>query len=446
MLKIKKLAVLIFCVFIIVTAAGCTNNTDVSSTSSFVPREPYQAENVVSVNDFVDTDGDFKYDIVSWDGPKGYVIVAPQELNDSAKILKEYYVDASLKIQSSSTEDNKIVLKIDGELEEGEIKVYLDGKDLIFSAGHSVSLNSAVHKYIRTAPEYGKATIFELETDFSSTALDGYKYVWGDEFEGSDVDFTKWSFGLHMGGTTKIEVSYDKNVIDVNDGRLKLHALRFYNPERAETEYRVPYGVATQNKMHFLYGYAEIRARLPLFSGAWPSFWAKTDASLKVEGNPNSFLGEIDIFEVFGDNIVKPNLIKWYGDKTDAMAVSYIDVNEWPWEDSEKHATEYHTYGFEWTSKTITMSVDGEPYHTFDITKTYDKRETMSSFHEPIYLIFNNHLFATDSATSRPIIENNHNMLPYRYYIDYIRVYQKDGVGKLYIDSTDDSELYADRK
>ncbi len=431
----------------IVGTAGCANGSeDVSSVASSDKREPYVEEEVFLTKDFVDTDGEFEYKTVDWSGPEGYVIVASKALKSSAEALCDHYADTSLKITTADTEGKKILLKVDDSLGDGEIKVYTEGDDLIFTAGHSVTLNSAVQKYIRTAPEKGKASVFELSTDFTATMPGGYSYVWGDEFEGSDVDFTKWSFGKHMTGTAKMEVSYDRNVIDVNDGRLKLHALRYYNPSRTGTEYRVPYSVATQNKMHYLYGYVEIRCRLPFFEGVWPSFWAKSDSALKVEGDANSFMAEVDIFEVFGKKFIEPGIIKWYGDGKSALSGTYLDITDWSWEDNEKIETEYHTYGCEWTPEHFAMSVDGEVYYTFDITKSYDKRENMSSFHQPIYLIFNNHLITDDSWQTGLIVENSNDLLPACYYIDYIRLYQKDGVGKLYTDYTDDSHLYSDRK
>ena len=461
MLKLKSLIAILLAAVLLLGAAGCgetKKNDPTESTPQSDKREPYKEEEVFLTKDFVDTDGEFEFDTVDFKGPEGYVIVVPagdSEAKKQAEKIKKYYSDASLKIVTDKTaETEKEILvgntnrsESKNSLKENELKSALVGEKLVFTAGHYVTLGVAVDKYIRTAPKKGKASVFELATDFTATVPGGYTYVWGDEFEGSDVDFTKWSFGKHMSGTTKMEISYDKNVIDVNDGRLKLHGLRYYNPKRSETEFRVPYSVATQNKMHYLYGYVEIRCKLPFFQGVWPSFWAKSsDPNIKVEGDPNSFMAELDIFEVFGKKLVQPGIIKWYGDGKSSISADHMNINYWSWENNEKIETEYHTYGCEWTPEHFAVSVDGEVYYTFDITKTYDGRENMSSFHEPIYLIFNNHLFPEDSHMSVPRIEDNADLLPSCYYIDYIRLYQKDGVGSLYTDYTDDSALYADRK
>ena len=60
----------------------------------------------------------------------------------------------------------------------------------------------------------------------------------------------------------------------------------------------------------------------------------------------------------------------------------------------------------------------------------------MSHFHDPIFLMFNNHLMAHDSSFKANVINNNLEGLPAEYFIDWFRVYQKPGVGKLYIDET----------
>ena len=82
------------------------------------------------------------------------------------------------------------------------------------------------------------------------------------------------------------------------------------------------------------------------------------------------------------------------------------------------------------------MYVDGEKYATYDLSKSWDKYNDMSRFHDPIFLLFNNHLMADDSSMRETIITQDKTKLPGEYFIDWIRVYQKPGVGKIYIDET----------
>ena len=89
---------------------------------------------------------------------------------------------------------------------------------------------------------------------------------------------------------------------------------------------------------------------------------------------------------------------------------------------------EYHTYGFEWTPTELKMYVDGTHYNTFDITKSYDLCEDMSGFHDPLFIIFNNHLFTPESSYKPNLITGNEGVLPMAYEIDWFRVYQSKDV------------------
>lgn len=444
---------------------------DSSSDDTVSWREPAE---IVTEERFVDTDGDFEYKFVDWASPEGYTIIVPTgdtQARKSANTLKnfissKYSVDLSIKTDAASPSEKEILIgktkrsESNKDLEEGQLEVSIKDKKLVFDGGHPITVNSAVEKFVRLAPEKGKAATFNLKTDFAATALDGYKYVWGDEFEGTDVDFTKWDFEARMQGTASIELSWDKDTINVEDGRLKLVSHRYFNPKNESTQYRVPYSTLTKYKMNYVYGYAEIRCRMPFFSGSWPSFWAvsgfikdgKYDATAQSDWDYGI---EIDIFEAFGkDTILSPAMHRWYkaenydyDSKHETAAGNHTSFGgkdttfpAWDWAEHGSQATkidqEYHIYGFEWTKKEIAMYVDGEKYATYDLSKSWDEYNDMSHFHDPIHLIFNNHLMANDSSLKETVIDQDKTKLPGEYFIDWIRVYQKPGVGKIYIDET----------
>ena len=60
----------------------------------------------------------------------------------------------------------------------------------------------------------------------------------------------------------------------------------------------------------------------------------------------------------------------------------------------------------------------------------------MDAFHNPMFIMFNNHLISDTSWQPGPIIEECLNGLPGKYYIDYFRLYQKSDVGELYTNET----------
>ena len=259
---------LLLSVFMCLYLVSCTNanapsNSNLSSnTTSW--REEYVDKEDVSNSNFVDKDGEFEYESVDFKGPEGYVIVVPagnSTARESAEYLQSYYFNSfnvSLPIVTDKTSEKSKEIIIGNtsrkesnkELAEDEISVFIDDDKLVFLGGHDVSVDSAVKKFVRLAPENGKAVTFNIKTDFVSDMLDGYKYVWGDEFEGDDIDLSKWDFEARMAGTTLMRLSYDKEIVTTADGRLKLHAIRLKDPDDETIQFKVPYSVLTRYKMN----------------------------------------------------------------------------------------------------------------------------------------------------------------------------------------------------
>ncbi len=276
-------------------------------------------------------------------------------------------------------------------------------------------------------------------TPYNASLSDKYEHVWGDEFDEDYLDGNKWAISAKMGDNPSkgFYNNKDEKVINVEDGNLRLTA---YKDD--EGNYHVPASVITRNSMNFKYGYVEIRAKLPLQTGVWSSFWALTvDASAnvgKLSTTESGNIAEIDMFEVYDTNQVSGGIIKWASPSwyptgmNKAQSVRVPDANE------------YHIYGYEWTPTEINYYYDGVLYAHFDITESWtnpgeygkgidgwtylnaDKTGTnMDCFRDPQYLIFNNHLFyegVSEAATSIAI--SNPNFKRADYLIDYCRVYQ----------------------
>lgn len=459
MLHFKRVLCVLTAVVMLFGCFGCTNSEKPGDDTAAEHRQPFeQPDDTV----YVDTDGQFDYDKVKWDGPDGYKIVIPAgntATKKTATLLQEYYkalgVNLSVVTDATAALDKEILIGTTNRSEsvkdmpEAELSVSVSGKKLVFSAGHDVTVDSAVKKYIRLAPEKNEAFTFKIKTDFVSTYDTDYKYVWGDEFEGNGVDFTKWDYITKMVGNEVVELSYEKNVVDVADGRLKLHALSYFNNDKEGVEYRIPGSVITQNKMNYVYGYLEIRSRVPYSPGVWASFWTQSTDKLKGTRNYDYML-EVDIYEIFRTYGKHPNLIHWYTkefdynkryepNKTPGVSVSHAvypvgaNPDVYWFEPSASLNYEYHTYGYLWTPTEIKMYVDGECHVTYDITKAFiDKHQDLSSYHDPQHVIFNNHVFYPGVSTACVSIQLHPESLPACHYIDYIRLYQKPNQGELY--------------
>lgn len=446
---------LAFCISLTLLSCASGNN-------SGTDRELYNAEEKVT---YTDEDHVFDYKTLSWDGPEGYVIVVPEgdvSAKQTAEKLKGYFsesLNTELNVVSDKTAETEKEILIgktdrsqsDGNLAEADIAVSVKDGKLVFEGGHSVTLDTAVNRFIRLAPKKNEAVTFALSTDFKSSLQGGYEYVWGDEFEGNGIDFSKWEYTSKMSGSKSVQVSYEKNVVDVADGRLKLHAIHYFDNNNPDVIYRVPGSVTTQNKMNYVYGYLEVRSRVPYSAGVWASFWTQSSDLLKGTRNYDYML-EVDIYEVFFTYTKHSGLIHWYSKEFDynskypeynkdaekgiSVNTSIYTAKENPysyvWSPSDSLNYEYHVYGYEWTPTEMKMYIDGVCHATYDITKSFDAHQDTASYHDPQHIIFNNHVFHPEISTASESIELNPQSLPACHYIDYIRLYQKPNQGELY--------------
>lgn len=119
--------------------------------------------------------------------------------------------------------------------------------------------------------------------------LGRYRYVWGDGFDASSLDLSKWSLGGHMGTAPEFCVTTgDPNTLQVAGGSLKLNTVRYSDPSDSSIQYAVPSVLSTQDTMNFRYGYVEMYAKLPYQRGAWPAFWMKAAGTLAPRQSPSS--------------------------------------------------------------------------------------------------------------------------------------------------------------
>lgn len=455
----RKILILFLGLCFVLNFNACKKEEEAMNVEVGTDRPEYVEEGTGAEEEekFVDADGDFDYETAAWEGPEGYVIVIPKDnpqAEKSAGALQQYYsksqgIDLEIVADTTAETEKEILIggtsrsQSSGQLAENALEVQIRDSKLVMNGGHDVMVDSAVQKFIRLAPEKNQAFTFQLDTDFVSTVLDGYEYVWGDEFEGAALDRSKWSFLPKMSGTPTQQIAYSEDVVTQADGRLQLRAVRCFDPTEEGVKVRVPYSVNTYYNMNFYYGYIEIRARVPYQDGAWPSFWMVNSEYLSEKAGEDllirrDYLVEVDVFENFGTT-----------DRIEANIHKHEADGDFQWEEEKnpyifktsgaKLSQEYHTYGCEMTATEISMYVDGEKFQTFDITKSYGGNEDMSRFQNPVYVMFNNHVFTDDLEWFTTLVDMT--QLPTEYFIDYVRLYQKPGEGRIWIDPTVKQEV-----
>jgi beta-glucanase (GH16 family) len=237
--------------------------------------------------------------------------------------------------------------------------------------------------------------------------LPGWVLDWSDEFDGSQLDRTKWveETGGHGFGNNELEYYTDggRNV-SVGGGNLVIEARREEREGRHYTSARLK----TAGLKERTYGRYEARIRIPRGQGIWPAFWL-LGADCEKTGWPRC--GEIDIMENIGKEpaivhgtIHGPGYSGEHGPgKPSALA-------------SGAYADDYHVYAVEWEPGEIRWYRDGILYNTA-------RPELVKGqwvFDHPFFVILN--LAVGGGWPGNPDASTT---FPQRMLVDYVRVYRR---------------------
>ena len=303
---------------------------------------------------------------------------------------------ASLTVRAEEPDDKVSEMRT----EEAVKRILIDGEE--------VSLKATITYQTENKEE-------EQTTDLS---YEGYNLKWEDQFEGESLNRDDWNVELHDPGWVNNELqSYvdSPENIYLQDGSLVLKPV-----EHVSEDGIVSYTsgrINTQHKHDFKYGLFEARVKVPEGQGFLPAFWMMpTDENLYGQW-PRC--GEIDIMEVLGNNTDTSYGTIHYGNPHSESQGSYTL-------DEGSFSEEYHVFDVEWEPGKISWYVDGKLIHTEDnwysATEGQGEITYPAPFDQPFYIILNlavggNWPGNPDDTTD---IENS------AYYIDYVKVYQKD--------------------
>ncbi|MFT5083090.1 MAG: beta-glucanase (GH16 family) [Lentisphaeria bacterium] len=218
----------------------------------------------------------------------------------------------------------------------------------------------------------------------------GWEIHWQDTFDGTGVDWSKWTaqtqanFNGEIQCYTDDDTSSDKNY-DVSDGTLKIIARKMSvgcpglgGASKSWTSGRLN----SKDKAEFLYGRIEARIRFDnLDGGTWPAFWMlENRINQQPIGSdddnvnwPSAGAGEIDVWEWFSNqgNTYITNFFNSGGGCPNQTPVLYgypggaADVLDW------------HNYGLEWDENNIRFFVDDTTVVTTSITSCPQYKEAM---------------------------------------------------------------------
>lgn len=258
---------------------------------------------------------------------------------------------------------------------------------------------------------------------------EGWILVWNDEFDGEELDTTKWDYMYGNGGEygnsgwgnneQQYYLAEEQNV-RVEEGNLIITAIKEeklfpYTSARIRT-------VTNKGETLFAttYGRIEARIKLPVGEGVWPAFWMLPVDDSIYGGWAAS--GELDIMEAKG---------RLPGQMSGAAHFGRV----WPnntYQSGEyffpegTDITDYHVYAIEWEEDEIRWYVDDECYFTLTDWFSQDAKGNAypegAPFDVPFYILLN----VAVGGNFDPEANLKNTEFPVEMKVDFVRVYQRE--------------------
>lgn len=263
-------------------------------------------------------------------------------------------------------------------------------------------------------------------------AQNDWKLVWSDEFNTDGLlDSKVWNY--EEGFKRNHEAQwYQKANAYCKDGNLVIETRKEKKsrrnpgfrknssrwPENIEKIHYTSASVNTAEKKEFLYGRVEVRAKIPTAGGSWPAIW------LLGRGMDWPSNGEIDMMEYYRRQGVphilanacwgtdKPWTAKW---NSKAIPFTHFTDRDAQWADK------FHVWRMDWNEQSIRLYLDDELLNEISQAEAVNGKlgNGEQPFKKPQYLLLNLALGGDNGG------EIDDSALPMKYFIDYVRVYQK---------------------
>lgn len=272
-----------------------------------------------------------------------------------------------------------------------------------------------------------------------------WKLSWSDEFDGKEIDRTKWDFDLGNGfynydanqwisGWGNGELQYytrEPENAFLKDGMLHIRAIKEsyqgsgYTSAKLKTRKRDGTALFAQK-----YGKFEFRAKLPTGQGVWPALWM-----LPQDDKYGTWAssGEIDVLEARGQDPTKILGTLHFGSRWPNNVQSSTDYIL----PDKGTIADFHVYAVEWEPGEMRFSVDGKIYSTKSFwwsssklegakgakpAKEEDLNAWPAPFDQPFYLIMN--VAVGGQFPGKP---DKTTKFPVEMVVDYVRAYEKVG-------------------
>ena len=276
----------------------------------------------------------------------------------------------------------------------------------------------------------------------------GWELVWSDEFDGNELDRSKWAPEVSCwgGGNDERQCYTDRQQnITVEDGLLllKARAERWTGPDRPPEIAENPNPLVTRNYtsgkvrtrgLHaWKYGRIEMRAKVPAGQGIWPAFWMMPADDFF---GPWPLSGEIDILEAINIGAACDECEGDVGENRTVSAVHYGAraprnrhvAQRTPLPDLALPSDDFHVYSVEWGEGLIRFLVNDRVHFVvtpdqWDTASPLARGNRNAPFDQPFYVMMN---LAVGGAWPEREHEKGlaADAVPAQFAIDWVRVYQ----------------------
>ncbi|WP_164743479.1 glycoside hydrolase family 16 protein [Microbacterium sulfonylureivorans] len=277
------------------------------------------------------------------------------------------------------------------------------------SSGGAASTTDGSPSMPPPAPAPDSSTPLPFESVTAGTGL-----VWSDEFDtDSESRWTTWKRmeGARGWGNGELQnyTTSDENSF-VSDGALHIVVKKepTVDADGISSEYT---SARLMTYETFRYGRIEGRIKIPVGVGLWSAFWML--GTEHTPGAPWPSRGELDLMEYVNQ---ARELNSGVIGVTDADA-PWSWVNALPVDALWSEA--WHVYAVDWTSDSVSYSVDGRELGTF--RKEDLETGNLWTFDNPSHIIMN---VAVGGRWPGDDIDDS--ALPAQYLVDYVRVYDSE--------------------
>lgn len=307
----------------------------------------------------------------------------------------------------------------------------LKGGQAIAYYFRNTDISSAVTDTERKVYEFAPFVAKDYTVDKLNRADEGYKLIWNDEFDGTQLDMSKWSFqigtkdpngGPDNWGNQEKQYYTDSNH-ELADGKLKITAKKENKEGMSYTSTRIRTKTDEGETLFATkYGRVEARMKLPVGEGLWPAFWMLPEDT-SIYGTWAAS-GEIDIMEARGRVPGEVGGAIHYGSQ---WPNNIFSGKSYSFDTTETDISGYHLYSLDWEPGKLTWLVDDVPYYT--TSNFWSKGEGNAEnytygapFDVPFYVVFN----LAVGGTYDQAADLSKASFPSSMEVDYVRVYQKE--------------------